>query len=161
MSFKLSLSPDSTKALKSFGIMSAGVKKGLRIGAYISGKEMANFLKKEMTKKGRSGRRYLVYRGLGGRLLKNPRLHQASAANEYPAVISGSFRKSVDFQVQGYSQLVFGSGANGLAQKYARALEFGTSKMAARQPVGRVVKMFDNKVRTNLTKEINKQMGVK
>lgn len=161
MSFKLSIAPSSNAALKSFGIMAAGVKKGLRIGAYISGKEMTGFLKKEMTKKGRGGRRYLIYRGLGGRLLKSPRLHQASSPNEYPAVISGNFRKSIDFLVKGYSRLEFGSGANGLAAKYAKALEFGTSKMTARKPVGRVVKMFENKVSTNLTREINKQMGIK
>lgn len=156
----IALHPSSKAALQSFAMMSSGVKQGLRIGAYISGKEMTNFLRKEMTKKGRGGRRYLIYRGLGGRLLKNPRLHQASSPGEYPAVVTGNFRKSVDFEVKGYKQLVFGSGANGLAQKYAKALEFGTSKMAARQPVGRVVKMFDNKVKTNLTREINKQCKI-
>lgn len=156
MTFVLSQSPENQVAFKSFAAMSSHVKKGLRMGAYISGKQMTAFLKKEMTRKGRSGRQYLIYQGLGGRLLKKPRLHQASSPNEYPAVISGNFRKSIDFKVKGYSQLEFGSGANGLAKDYARALEFGTSKMAARQPVGRVVSQFGNKVMTNLTREINK-----
>lgn len=161
MSFTITLTPDSKVTLKTPTKMIEQFKKGLRMGAYISGKEMTKFLKGEMTKKGRSGRQYLVYQGLGGRLLKKPRLHTASAPNEYPAVISGNFRKSIDFLVRGYTQLEFGSGRDGLAKEYARALELGTSKMAAREPLGRVVKMFGNKVKTNLTREVNKQMGIK
>jgi hypothetical protein len=160
MSFSIKMDSSSSTALKSFDLGKKGVKQGLRMGAYISGKQLTKFLKDEMTKKGRSGRRYLVYRGLGGRLLKKPRLHQASAAGEYPAVISGNFRKSIDFEVKGYSQLVFGSGANGLAEKYAKALEFGTSKMTARKPVGRTVSIFGNKIQTNLIREINKQLKI-
>jgi len=161
MSFSIKMDSSSNVALESFNIAQKGVKQGLRMGAYISGKQLTKFLKDEMTKKGRSGRRYLIYRGLGGRLLKKASLHQASSSSEYPAVISGNFRKSIDFEVKGYSQLVFGSGANGLAERYAKALEFGTSKMSARKPVGRTVTAFGNKIQTNLTKEINKQMGIK
>jgi hypothetical protein len=161
MGFKLIVDPITDKTLKATQMMPQKVKKGLRMGAYKVGKQLTDDLKKEMTKKGRSGRRYRIYRGLGGRLLGKPRLHTASAPNELPAVISGDYRKSIDFKVRGASRLEFGAGARGLAKDYAKALETGTSNMAARQPLGRTVKKLENNTKTVLTREINKQIGVK
>lgn len=139
------LTPSSKKILDQLG--KKNFVTALRRGGYTSGKEMTNFLRSEMTKKGRSGRTYKIYRGLGGRLLKKPRLHQASAVGEFPAVITGAFRKSVDFKVQGL-KLTFGSGLGGL--KYAEYLE------KIREPVKRTAKMFDKNINTNIVKELNK-----
>jgi hypothetical protein len=157
----ITLDNASRRVLTNLALGSEQVKQGLRRGAYISGKQMTDFLKKEMTKKGRSGRKYLIYKGLGGRLLKKPRLHIASSPSEYPAVISGEFRKSIDFLVQGYRTLTFGSGANGLAKRYAKILEEGSSKMAARKPVERTHNQFKEKIKINITKEVNKQLKIK
>jgi len=107
-----------------------------------------------MTRGSRSGRTYRVYRGIGGRLLNRPRLHTASTANELPGVISGNYRKSIDFLVKGSSRLEFGAGTRGLAD-YAVFLEKGTSKMTARRPLRKTVKKLGNQVNTNITKEIN------
>lgn len=131
------------------------LNKAIRRGAYISGKQLVADLKADM-KKPKSGRTYTVYSGIGGKALKRPRLHKASSASETPAVISGEFRKSIDFKVRGNRGLEFGSGNEGLAKEYARALELGTSRMAARKPLGRTVKKLQNKTQTNVTKEINK-----
>lgn len=156
MTFRLVESDSNYRTRESFDNMTHALKQGLRMGAYISGKEMTKSLRAELTKKGRGGRSYRIYKGLAGRLLKSPRAHRASSPSEYPAVISGDFRKSIGFKVKGHSQLIFGSGEDNLAKKYAKALEFGTSKMKARKPVGRVVKRYGNKVKTNLNREINK-----
>lgn len=91
--FKFIEDPITDRTLKATQAMPQNVKKGLRMGAYKVGKQLTDDLKKEMTKKGRSGRTYKIYRGLGGRLLGKPRLHRASASHELPAVISGDYRK--------------------------------------------------------------------
>ena len=75
-----------------------------------------------------------------------------------PGVITGAFSKSVDFAVRGNRTLEFGSGSEGLAKKYAKVLELGSSRMAARKPLGRTVKQLGNKVNTNIVKQINKQI---
>ena len=100
-------------------------------GFFTSGKELVKDLKKDM-KEPKSGRTYKIYRGVRGGKLKKPRLHIASAPSETPAILTGKFRKSVDFAVRGNRTLEFG--ANQSAPEYAEFLENGTSKMEAREP---------------------------
>ena len=159
MTFKLISDPSNHKSRDAFRTLPTALSKGIRMGAYISGKELVANLKADM-KKSKSGRSYRVYQGVGG-ALKRPRLHKASSANETPAVITGNFRKSIDFKVLGNSTLEFGSGSEGLAKDYARVLELGSSKMAARKPLGRTVKKLQSRVKSNIAKEINKQMRAK
>ena len=159
MSFRLIADPDNHKSIDAFRDLPNHISKGIRMGAYISGKELVASLKADM-KRPKSGRSYRIYQGVGG-ALKRPRLHKASSASETPAVITGKFRKSIDFKVLGNSTLEFGSGSEGLAKDYARVLEFGSSKMAARKPLGRTVEKLQSKVKSNITKEINKQMKAK
>jgi HK97 gp10 family phage protein len=153
--FRLIEDAQNHKSDAAFRKLPAHITKGIRMGAYISGKQLVADLRKDMSKK-KSGRRYRVYSGVGG-ALNRPRLHKASGENETPAVITGRFRKSIDFKVLGNKTLEFGSGANGLAKDYAKILEVGSSKMAARKPLGRTVKKLQNQVNTNIVKEINKQ----
>ncbi len=161
MTFKLIKDPITDKTLKATKVMPQKIKKGLRMGAYIAGKQLVDDLKTQITKKGRSGRTYKIYRGLGGRLLAKPRMHKASSPSEYPAVISGDYRKSIDFKVRGTSRLEFGAGSRGLAKDYAKALETGTSNMAAREPLGRTVNKLKNNTKVSINREINKQLGIK
>ena len=153
--FKFYEDANNHKTKEAFMKLPAHITKAIRMGAYISGKQLVAGLKKDM-KKTKSGKRYRIYNGISG-ALKRPRLHKASSENETPAVITGKFRKSIDFKVLGNKTLEFGSGAHGLAKDYARILEVGSSKMAARQPLGRTVKKYQNQVNTNIVKEINKQ----
>jgi hypothetical protein len=155
--FKLIEDPQNQKAMTANFKAPLHVSKGMRQGMHISGKQLVGTLKKDM-KAPKSGRTYRVYRGIGGSLLKRSRLHRASSKSEVPAIITGEFRKSIDFAVLGNSRLEFGSGSNGLAQKYAKVLELGSSKMAARKPLGRTVKKLQNQVKTNISKQINKNL---
>lgn len=90
-------------------IANRGVQKAIRQGAYDSGRELSRELKTELTKKGRSGRRYKVYKGIGGRKLARPRMHIASTHDEIPATITGAFRNSINFLVKTYRYLEFGT----------------------------------------------------
>lgn len=156
MTFRLIEDPQNFKMMADLEKMPINFQKGIRQGAYISGKLLVKDLRDNLTRKGRSGKLYKVYKGLGGRLLKRPRLHQASSSSEYPATISGEFRKSIDFKVRGTKTLEFGSGNGGLAQNYAKVLELGSSRMAARQPLGKTVKKLGNQVKAILEREIKK-----
>lgn len=161
--FKLIPSPNNVKVTQATLQSPIAVSKGIRQGMYTSGKELVGTLRSDM-KAPKSGRTYKIYRGRNNALLKRPRLHRASSPSEVPAVITGEFSKSVDFSVKGDSRLEFGSGDRGLAKKYARALELGTSIMAARKPLGRTVKKLQGQLRSNITKRINgnlKHIGIK
>jgi len=154
--FRIIKDPQNEKAMMANAALPNHITKGIRMGAYISGKQLVENLRKDMKLK-KSGRTYKVYVGVSG-ALKKARLHTASAPSETPAVISGKFRKSVDFLVRGNRTLEFGSGNEGIAKEYAKVLELGSSKMAARKPLGRTVKKLEKQVKSNLETEINKQI---
>jgi len=98
-----------------------GIRKGLwQSGIDIAGKQGSNnggLIKQDMAAK-KSGRIYQTAIGRGGRVLKRLRTHQASAAGEAPAILTGALRNSVYFRVQGNDQLRIGADT-----PYARELE--------------------------------------
>ena len=132
--------------------MPVELTKAIRQGFYTSGKQLVADLNKDM-KMPKSGRAYKVYRGVSGKL-KKPKLHIASASSETPAIITGKFRKSVDFAVRGNRTLEFG--ANESAPEYAEFLEKGTSKMEAREPFKRTVLKLKDKIKSNVDIQIKK-----
>lgn len=155
--FKIKEDPQNQRVMMANAKLPNHISKGIRKGAYISGKALVADLRSDMNKS-KTGKTYKVYTGIGGKALKRPKLHKASSSSETPAVISGEFRKSVDFLVRGNRTLEFGSGNEGLAKDYARVLELGSGRMAARKPLGRTVKKLGNQVKTNLAREVNKQI---
>lgn len=161
MTFKLIADPRNDKVFREFAAMPKLVSRGIRRGAWISGQELTKDTRKRMTAKDKSGREYQIYTGIGGRQLKSPRKHTASAAGEYPAVISGKLRKSVDFFVRGNKRLEFGAGGDGV--KYARALEQGNASrnLKPRKYLKQTVDRLGNKVNKNITREINHLLGIK
>lgn len=148
MTFKLIESPNNAKVELSLTKMPQEVKKSIRRGAYITGKQLVNDVRDKMTNSPKSGRTYKISRGRGGRTLKRSRLHRASAPGEYPAVISGDLRGSVDFKVRGAERLEFGAGNNKII--YARPLE------KTRRYLKQTIDRMQNQTKTNLSKEINK-----
>lgn len=119
------------KSLKSAAMNS---KSEMRLLVKQLGKEVVSEVKKEMTTKNKTGRVYRVRTGVNGRILKNVRLHRASAGNEHPAVRSGNLRKSMYYKVRSYNTVVIGNSAS-----YAKHLENGTSKLQPRKLVKRPV----------------------
>lgn len=89
----------------------------------------------------KSGRLYKTSIGMTGNPLKSIRSYRASSPNQVPAIVTGEFRRSLGFEVQGSSRLVFGSGKDGMA-KYAKFLEEGTSRMKARKPLQRTAQKW-------------------
>ena len=146
------------KTLKFLYELPVELTKAIRQGFYTSGKELVVDLNKDM-KAPKSGKGYKVYKGIGGGKLKKPKLHIASAPSETPAVITGKFRKSVDFAVRGNRQLEFGANEN--APEYAKFLEEGTSKMQAREPFKRIVMKNKDKIKRNIDIKLKEVLGGK
>jgi HK97 gp10 family phage protein len=153
MTFKIHEPLNMKKAIKFTRSLPQDVALGLRKGMNQSGKLLTNYTREQMTSSPKSGRRYLIYTGRGGRRLASPRPHTASAANEYPAVITGKLRKSIGYNVYGSSRLEFGARA-----KYAKYLELGTRKIKPRKYLKQTVKRFDKQVEIILTRRINNAM---
>lgn len=120
------------------------ITNAFRKTAYQSGKILLNWIKQDM-KQPKTGRAYKSYFGVKGKY-KQVRFITASAPSETPAIRTGNFRKSIDFTVIGNTKLEWGSG-KGSATEYARALEFGTQKMQARQPLQRSMKANDGAIK--------------
>lgn len=151
---KVKAGSDNEKTMKFLYELPVDLTKAIRQGFYTSGKQLVADLNKDM-KAPKSGRTYKVYRGVSGKL-KKPKLHVASAPSETPAIITGKFRKSVDFAVRGNRTLEFG--ANESAPKYAEFLEKGTSKMQAREPFKRTVLKLKDKIKSNIDIQLKKAM---
>lgn len=151
---KVKAGSSNEKTMKFLYELPVDLTKAIRQGFYTSGKQLVADLNKDM-KAPKSGRAYKVYRGVSGKL-KKPKLHIASAPSETPAIITGKFRKSVDFAVRGNRTLEFG--ANQSAPEYAEFLEKGTSKMEAREPFKRTVLKLKDKIKSNIDIHLKKAL---
>lgn len=120
------------------------ITNAFRKTAYMAGKTLLSWLKQDM-KKPKSGKIYKSYFGVKGKY-RQAKFITASAPSETPAIRTGNFRKSVDFTVIGNTKLEWGSG-KGSATDYASALEFGTKKMQAREPLQRSMKANDDAIK--------------
>lgn len=151
---KVKAGTNNEKTMKFLYELPVELTKAIRQGFYTSGKQLVADLNKDM-KAPKSGRAYKVYRGVSGKL-KKPKIHVASAPSETPAIITGKFRKSVDFAVRGNRTLEFG--ANQSAPEYAEFLEKGTSKMEAREPFKRTVIKLKDKIKSNIDIQLKKAL---
>ena len=131
----------------------AEISNAFRKTAYQGGKILLSWIRQDM-KQPKTGRVYKSYFGVKGKY-KQARFITASAPSETPAIRTGNFRKSIDFTVIGNTKLEWGSG-KGTATNYARALEFGTQKMQARQPLQRSMRANDGAIKAMSIANIKK-----
>ena len=131
----------------------AEISNAFRKTAYQGGKILLSWIRQDM-KQPKTGRVYKSYFGVKGKY-KQARFITASAPSETPAIRTGNFRKSIDFTVIGNTKLEWGSG-KGTATNYARALEFGTQKMQARQQLQRSMRANDGAIKAMSIANIKK-----
>ncbi len=93
-------------------------------GLQIAGHKAGHILKQTAKQRIRTGSR-------SGRMYGS---HQASAPGEYSAFLTGEHFRSIDYDVNGSHSFDFGAGA-----KHSPFLELGTSKMEARDDLGKTV----------------------
>ncbi len=102
-------------------------RRSIRQGWFMLGRDLMQTASKEILRKPKGGRTYIV-RIAGGRR----RRHVASAPGETHANLSGKARRSLGYQVSGYQSMEFGYGVDKNAPEYVGFLEGGTTRMAAR-----------------------------
>lgn len=101
-------------------------KRAIRNGLFELGKSLTKTSKQGILKQPKTGTKYRRGRG------KNR--YTASSAGEYPANRTGNLRSSIDFKVQGSTNLIFGAKDTGKIgmMNYGKFLEKGTKFMSAR-----------------------------
>lgn len=115
----------------------------IRRAFYNIGKDLRKSAKDSILDKNKTGRIYNVYVTAGGQRRKRVRRHQASAPGQAPANLFGSLWRSLDFIVNGSTELVFGSksvASNGKKVPYGVYLEDGTDRIAPRPFISKAVK---------------------
>lgn len=128
--------------------------RAIRQGWFAAGDIMKKEAIKQIMHKPKSGRTYLIRRG------RKMSRHTASAAGETAANISGVYKKSIGFKVNGWEEMEFGSESGRGADKYADLLEMGTAKMAPRPMIqnvynatkGTVISVFQQTIRGFISK---------
>jgi len=99
------------------------VRNAIRKAFYDIGKDLVASTKEEINKKPKHGAIYLKTHGLRGEL-KKPRYYTASAPGEAPAVVTGQLRKSINFTVNGYNEMIFGVDLSRGKAPYGKYLEY-------------------------------------
>lgn len=106
----------------------------IRRAFYFIGRDLKSAANKEILRKPKGGRTYIIRTRSGRR-----RRHVASAAGETHANLSGRLRRSLGYQVNGHTSLSFGYGVEPETRRqdssrpfYGNFVEFGTRRMAAR-----------------------------
>lgn len=107
-------------------------RRSIRNAFYLLGDDLKDTANKEILKKPKKGRIYIIRDRAGRR-----RRHRASAPGETHANLSGKLRRSLGYQIRGAKTLEFGYGVEqgkgaGKVPIYGKFLEFGTIKMEAR-----------------------------
>ncbi len=121
---------------------------GIRRGLYRIGKRNIKDVKEGIKRPPKTGRFYKY----------KDRRKRASAPGEFPANRSGALRRSVDFKVEGTKRMIIGAGTH-----YAPFLEDGTSKMAARPYLIRVIRQNErvnwNQMQESMKEEVRRSHG--
>ena len=135
----------------------SGLKKLTRSGvdhaAFVSGRGLVKTTSREILKRPKGGRTYIRRDSAGRR-----RKHVASAPGQTHANMTGTLRKSLGFKVNP-KQLEFGYGVQAnQAPTYARAVEFGTRRMAARPSLQNGIKAERRNFQNNFDREIGKRL---
>ena len=131
---------------------------GIQKAFYNIGKDLKIDARREIKKKNKTGRLYIVNRA--GRIV----LHKASAPGEYPANLSGGLNQSISTNVVGDNRLEFGSkkivSRRGKTKQitYGRFLELGTRRMQPRPFLLPTIKSNYSKIETHFNFQIEKQI---
>lgn len=120
--------------------LAARTRFGVEKALWRSGKDITAEFSRQVLAKDKRGRLYIRMIKGGAR-----RRHIASAPGQTPANMTGNYRKSSGFSVDGAHQLTFGNSA-----AYAGHLEVGTSRMKARPGLGNSIKASERDIIRNL-----------
>jgi len=137
---------EDKRVLMQIANLNFSMREGVRVGWKEVGSRLVLELRKQTLEKPKAGRLYRI----GGRL------HRASKAGETPAARTGAggrnYTRQTSFESNA-SQLIFGNRAI-----YAKWLEDGTRKMAARNGLKNAIDAQQNELPSIMQKEIDRQI---
>lgn len=132
------------KALLSLKDMPNATDRGIRSSFYWSGKGLVKRANRMILDPPKTGKVYRI----------NGRNHRASAPGEAPANLTGTLRRSIDFEVRGSMNMTFGANA-----PYAKYLEDGTEKMKARPYLLPAIYQEQKNMLANFERYIKKEVS--
>ena len=128
-------------------------RKAIRKSWIALGRALKIEANREILRKPKSGRVYFI-RTAGGRT----RRHVASAPGETHANMFGPLRKSLGYKVRGMD-MEFGYGASGKdTPRYAKYVEFGTTKMGARPSLLNAIEANQRNAETYFYRAMNDEL---
>jgi len=114
----------NNRAKLSIKNLNDATSKSIRRAFYDLGKDLTKEAKNLIDSKPKSGRTYIKRIGTKGQRLKKGISYIASAAGEAPAVVSGTLKRSLNFNVVGDKKLQVGIDLHYGAATYAKYLEY-------------------------------------
>ena len=123
--------------------LASSTRFGIQKALYQTGKDLSGEFNRQVLSKDKTGNLYLI----------KGRRHTASAPGETPANITGNYRKSIGFNVDGSNQLIFGNSA-----EYAGFLEVGTLRIAPRSGLLNVINAGQRDIIRNLSTSIKDEI---
>jgi len=102
----LEINQDTRTAFAHVRNLNGATRAGIRQGLYNLGQQLRRDFNQAVLAKDKTGRIYRIRRGR--KIIR----HQASALGETPANITGNYRRSADFLVQGWERLEWGNSAD-------------------------------------------------
>ncbi len=144
MTFSFKIDAKNRKVELRIANLGKATSKGINQAFYSIGKDLKGTAQQSIIDPPKTGR---IYRVRGKR-------HQASAAGEAPANLTGALKDSIDFKVGSSNSMRFEAGDGKV--NYAGFLEDGTSKMAARPFMIPAIKANERNAIAHFEREILK-----
>lgn len=158
MSVRFKAGPGNDRTFGRLELLAEGTRRALRQAWFQVGRDLSAEANRQVLKTVKTGRTYVV-RGPSGRR----RRHVASAPGQSHANLTGKLRKSVSWKIRGERGGEFGYGVSttdaNRAPEYAPAVEFGTSKMAARPTLQNTIRAVQGKIGQHLRDAVEDELS--
>lgn len=150
----IEIDPSSSSAILKLKRLDRLTKEGVEFAAFTSANGLRKSANTEILKKPKTGRIY-IRRDRAGRR----RRHQASAAGESHANLTGTLRKAISFKASNVA-IEFGYGVlKNDAPAYAARIEFGQGSIQARNTLSNAIRSERRNFQNNFDREIGKRLG--
>jgi len=163
--FDIQADPQNAQSFMVMENIDVNVARGLRQGFYFAGKDMVRYCRGMINDKSKTGRLYMLSKERTVKGIKKIRKvkHQASSPGQFPANFTGKLNDSIDFEVKGWDEMLFGARDQYTKHgvDYGKYLEIGTKRMAARPFLKPTIEARQKNCQGFVVHEVNKAIGIK
>lgn len=155
MTVEMKAARQNDKIFDEFGNVNHNMRQSIRRGWFRLGQDLKSEANKEILKKPKHGRTYILRTRSGRR-----RRHVASAPGETHANLSGKLRRSISWKVHGHEKLDYGYGISTTAKNkapfYDAFVEFGTRRMDPRPSLQNSINETQRNAENHFQRELSK-----